>query len=164
MPNQSFTDPVLYGRPRPCRTKSESQASTSQLRQADRCQGTHKALARPSSAKAIAGHPLDQAAPGQTQGAPKAAHRGKLPPQLRQADRCQGKRKALARPSSARAIAGHPSDQTAPEQSQDTHRGKLPPSKPTKASNARPNGARYTNRNRQPPGRPAISVAEIRNY
>lgn len=44
--------------------------------------------------------------------------------QLRQADRCQGKRKALARPS----------------------------------------GARYTNRNRQPQWRPAISVAEIRNY
>ena len=48
---KSFTDPVLYGRPRPCRTKSESQASTSQLRQADRRQGTRGALARPSSAK-----------------------------------------------------------------------------------------------------------------
>ncbi len=313
---KSFTDPVLYGRPRPCRTKSESQASTSQLRQADRRQGKRKALARPNGAKARAGHPSDQTAPGQaqdtlrgkhppgetpattppgrqvprqTQGAPKAAHRGKLPPQLRQqtgtkanarrsldqaaprqtqdtlqtkrrqgnrrtpsrpnsananaphpphqtaprqtqgapkaahqgklppqlrqqtgtrararrspdqaatrqsqdthqdkqrrgkhspskhplgetpattrqADRCQGKRKALARPSSARAIAGHPSDQTAPWQSQDTLQGKHPPSKPTKASNARPSSARYTNRNRQPPGRPAISVAEIRNY
>ena len=128
---KSFTNTVLYGRPRPCRTKSESQASTSQLRQADRRQGKRKALARPSSAKAIAGHPPDQTAPGQTQGAPKAAHRGKLPPQLRQADRCQGKRKALARPSSARASAGHPPDQTAPGQTQGApkaaRQGKLPP-------------------------------------
>lgn len=51
LPNQSFSDPVLYGRPWPCRTKSESQASTSQLRQADRCQGKRKALARPSGAR-----------------------------------------------------------------------------------------------------------------
>ncbi len=261
LPNQSFTDPVLYGRPRPCRTKSESQASTSQLRQAYRCQGKRKALARPNSAKANAGHPPDQTAPGQTQGAPKAAHRGKLPPQLRQqtGTRARARRspdqaapgqaqdthqdkqrrgklpprkhpprqapargnsrhnsakqtgakanarrsldqaapwqsqdthrdkqrrgklspgqtptKASSRHNSARqtgtkASAGHPSDQAAPRQSQDTHqdkqrRGKHPPSKPIRTSNARPSGARYTNRNRQPPGRPAISVAEIRNY
>ena len=120
-------------------------------------QGKRKALARPSSARAIAGHPPDQTAPGQTQGAPKAAHRGKLPPQLRQADRCQGKRKALARPSSAKANARRSPDQAVPGQSQDTHqdkqrRGKLPPSKPIRTSNARPSSARYTNRNRQPPG------------
>ena len=134
MPNQSFTDPVLYGRPRPCRTKSESQASTPQLRQADRHQGKRKALARPSSARTSAGHPSDQTAPGQsqdtlrgkhppgetpattppgrqvprqTQGAPKAAHRGKLPPQLRQ----QTGTKANARRSL---------DQAAPRQTQDT--------------------------------------------
>ena len=120
MPNQSFTDSVLYGRPRPCRTKSESQASTSQLRQADRCQGKRKALARPSSARARAGHPSDQAVPEQSQD----TRRGKRQPQLRQADRRQGKRKALARPNSAMATAGHPSDQAAPRQSQDTHRDK----------------------------------------
>ena len=162
MPNQSFTDPVLYGRPRPCRTKSESQASTSQLRQADRRQGKRKALARPSSAKARAGHPprqaparensrhnsarqtgakanarrsLDQAAPRQSQDTLRdKQRRGKLPPSkhplgetpatTRQADRRQGKRKALARPNSAMATAGHPSDQAAPGQSQDTHRDK----------------------------------------
>ena len=150
MPNQSFTDPVLYGRPRPCRTKSESQASTSQLRQADRCQGKRKALARPSSAMAIAGHPPGQATPRQAL-AGANSHQGKLPPQLRQQ-------------TGAKASARRSLYQTAPEQSQDTHRGKLPPSKPTKASNARPSGARYTNRNRQPQWRPAISVAEIRNY
>lgn len=101
MPNQSFTNPVLYGRPRPCRTKSESQASTSQLRQADRCQGKRKALARPSSAKANARRSPDQAVPGQSQ------------------DTHQDKQR----------------------------RGKLPPSKPIRTSSAR-----YTNRNRQPPG------------
>lgn len=90
--------------------------------------------AKQTGAKASARCSLDQAAPRQAQGAPKAARQGKLPPQLRQADRRQGKRKALARPSSARASAGHPPDQTAPGQSQDTHqdkqrRGKLPPSK-----------------------------------
>ena len=53
---KSFTNPVLYGRPRPCRTKSESQASTPQLRQQ-------------TGTKAIAGHPPDQTAPRQTQGA-----------------------------------------------------------------------------------------------
>lgn len=94
----------------------ESQASTSQLRQVDRCQGKRKALARPSSAMAIAGHPPDQTAPGQTRGAPKAAHRGKLPPQLRQADRRQGTRKALAKPNGAKARVGHPSGQATPDQ------------------------------------------------
>ena len=174
MPNQSFTDSVLYGRPRPCRTKSESQASTSQLRQADRRQGKRKALARPSSAranagrsqgsppgqtpattppadrrqgkrkalarpnsaKANAGHPPDQTAPEQSQGAPKAAHQGKLPPQLRQADRCQGKRKALARPSSAKAIAGHSPGQATPRQAPAEQT-------PTKA-NSRHNSAKQT--------------------
>ena len=127
LPNQSFTDPVLYGRPRPCRTKSESQASTSQLRQADRCQGKRKTLARPSSAKANAGHPPDQAAPEQSQGAPKAARQGKLPPQLRQADRRQGKRRALprqptgansrhnsAKQTDVKARTGHPPGQVVP--------------------------------------------------
>ena len=118
MPNQSFTDPVLYGRPRPCRTKSESQASTSQLRQADRCQGKRKALARPNSAKANAGHPPDQTAPGQTQGAPKAARQGKLPPQLRQADRCQSTRRTPIRTSNAAASTrrANPSGQATPDQ------------------------------------------------
>lgn len=64
--------------------------------------------AKQTGAKANARRSPDQAAPRQTQGAPKAAHQGKLPPQLRQADRRQGTRKVLARPSSARAIAGHP--------------------------------------------------------
>lgn len=103
---------------------------------------------------AIVGHPPDQTAPGQTQGAPKAAHRGKLPPQLRQADRRQGKCRTPIRPNDARAIAGHPPrqapargnsrhnsarqtgtkasarrslDQAAPRQAQDTLRGKHPP-------------------------------------
>lgn len=139
MPNQSFTDPVLYGRPRPCRTKSESQASTSQLRQADRRQGKCRTPIRPNGARAIAGHPPDQTAPGQTRGAPKAAHRGKLPPQLRQADRRQGKRRTPIRTSNAEASSRrentlrgkHPLGQTpattppgrqAPEQSQDSRR------------------------------------------
>lgn len=115
MPNQSFTNPVLYGRPRPCRTKSESQASTSQLRQADRRQGKRRTPIRTSNAEASSRrentlrgkHPL-----------------GETPATTRQADRRQGKRKALARPNSAMATAGHPSDQAAPGQSQDTHRDK----------------------------------------
>lgn len=65
LPNQSFTNPVLYGRPRPCRTKSESQASTSQLRQADRCQGTHRTPIRPSGAMANARRSLGQTTPRQ---------------------------------------------------------------------------------------------------
>lgn len=107
---KSFTDPVSYGRPRPCRTKSESQASTSQPRPADRRQGKRKALARPngartSSAKARAGRPSDQAVPEQSQD----THRGKHQPQLRQADRCHGKRRALARPCGARTSSARPS-------------------------------------------------------
>ena len=124
---KSFTDSVLYGRPRPCRTKSESQASTSQLRQADRRQGRRKALTRPNGAKANARRSLDQAAPRQSQDTHQdKQRRGKLPPQLRQADRRQGTRKALARPSSARAIAGHPSRQATPRQApaEQTHQDK----------------------------------------
>ena len=59
---QSFTDPVLYGRPRPCRTKSESQASTSQLRQADRRQGKRRTPSRASTRRA---NPSGQATPDQ---------------------------------------------------------------------------------------------------
>lgn len=179
---KSFTNPVLYGRPRPCRTKSESPASTPQLRQqtgtkasarrslgqtaprqsqdtlqTKRRQGKRKALTRPSSAKARARRSLDQAVPRQSQDTHQdKQRRGKLPPQLRQQ-------------TGAKANARRSLDQAAPGQAQDTHRdkqrrGKLPPSKPIRTSNARPSGARYTNRNRQSQGRPAISVAEIRNY
>lgn len=93
-------------------------------------------------------------------------------------DRCQGTRGTpagastrhnSARRTDARASARRSRDQAAPGQTQDTHQdkqrhGKHPPSKPIRTSNARPDGARYTNRNRQPQWRPAISVAEIRNY
>ena len=125
--------------------------------------------ARQTGAKANARRSLDQAAPGQSQ-------------DTLQTKRRQGKRRALprqpngassrhnsARQTGAKANARRSLDQAVPGQSQDTHRnkqrrGKLPPSKPIRTSNTRPSSARYTNRNRQPPGRPAISVAEIRNY
>ena len=171
LPNQSFADPVLYGRPRPCRTKSESQASTSQLRSArqrlghyqdKQRQGTRWALprqptgansrhnsagrqvprhaqdthqtkrrhgkrralprqptgastrhnsARQTDARTSAGHPSDQAVPGQTQGTR------------------QDKRKTLARPSGARAITGHPTKAIArhpprPAPAKQTHQDK----------------------------------------
>ena len=106
--------------------------------------------AKQTGAKANARRSPDKAAPRQSQDTHQTKQRhgnrrtpseastrqGKLPPQLRQADRRQGTRKALARPSSAKAIAGHPSDQAAPDQT----------------------APRYTNRNRQPQWRPAISV------
>ena len=171
LPNQSFTDPVLYGRPRPCRTKSESQASTSQLRQADRCQGTRKALARPSSAKASSRHnsarqtgakanarrSLDQTVPGQSQDTLRGKHPpGKTPattPPGRQVPRqTQGARQTKQRQGNRRTPSR-------PDRRQGTRRAN--PSGQATPDQAAP---RYTNRNRQPPGRPAISVAEIRNY
>ena len=112
MPNQSFTDPVLYGRPRPCRTKSESQASTSQLRQQ-------------TGAKASARRSPDQAAPGQAQDTHQDKQRrckhqpSKLPPgqtpattppsrqvprqaqDTLQTKRCQGKRRTPIKTSNA---------------------------------------------------------------
>lgn len=135
LPNQSFSDPVLYGRPRPCRTKSESQASTSQLRQAYRRQGKRKALVRPNGARtssarprgvrAISGHPSDQAAPGQTQCAPKAARRAntrhnsagrqasRQTQGARQTKRHQSNRRTPTEASSRRT---NPPDQAAPDQ------------------------------------------------
>lgn len=83
--------------------------------------------ARQTGAKARAGRSLDQAVPWQAapdQAAPEQSqdtHRGKHQPQLRQADRCHGKRRALARPcgarpSGARASARHPPGQAPAEQ------------------------------------------------
>lgn len=107
---KSLTDPVSYGRPRPCRTKSESQASTSQLRQADRYQGKRRTPIRPNGARAIAGHPPRQ-----------APARGNSPHNS-------------AKQTCAKANARRSLDQAVPGQAQDTHRdkqrrGKLPPSK-----------------------------------
>lgn len=86
---------------------------------------------------AIVGHPPDQTAPGQTRGAPKAAHRGKLPPQLRQQ-------------TGAKANARRSRDQAVPGQSQDTHQTKRRhgkrralPRQPTGA-NSRHNSAKQT--------------------
>lgn len=129
--------------------------------------------ARQTGTKASARRSLDQAAPGQAQDTHQTKRRqgnrrtpseastrqGKLPPQLRQADRCQGKRKALARPNSARTSAGRsqgsppgqtpattPPGRQAPWQTQDTHQTKQRqgkrralPRQPTKASTRRAN-------------------------
>ena len=93
--------------------------------------------AKQTGAKASARRSLDQAVPGQTQGAPKAAHRGKLPPQLRQQ-------------TGAKANARRSLGQTAPRQTQDTLQTKRRQSnrrallrQPTKAS-SRHNSAKQT--------------------
>lgn len=123
--------------------------------------------ARQTGAKARAGCPSDQTAPGQSQD----THRGKHPPQLR-------------RQTGAMANAGRSLDQAAPRHAQGAHQTKrcqnnrrTPTMANTSHNSARQTGAganarlspdqaapRYTNRNRQPQWRPAISVAEIRNY
>lgn len=94
----------MYGRPRPCRTKSESQASTPQLRQQ-------------TGAKASARRSLDQAAPGQSQDTHQdKQRRGKLPPSKHPPQ--------LRQQTGARANARRSPDQAAPRHAQDTHRDK----------------------------------------
>ena len=133
--------------------------------------------ARQTGTKASARRSLDQAAPGQAQDTHQTKRRqgnrrtpseastrqGKLPPQLRQADRCQGKRRALprqptgansrhnsAKQTGAKASARCSLDQAVPGQSQDTlqtkrRQGKRRalPRQPTVA-NPRHNSAKQT--------------------
>lgn len=129
-------------------------------RQTKQRQGNRRTPIRPNGARAIAGHPPRQApagansrhnsasrqAPEQSQDTRRAnTHRGKLPPQLRQADRRQGKRKALARPNSARASAGHPPGQATPRQAPAEQT-------PTEASSHRTNPSGQAAPDHAPPG------------
>ena len=182
LPNQSFADPVLYGRPRPCRTKSESQASTSQLRSArqrlghyqdKQRQGTRWALARPNGAKARA---------GRSQGSPPGQTPATTPP----ADRCQGTRRTPIRPNGAMANAGRSQDsppgqapattppgRQTPGQAQDTHqtkrcRGKRKALARTSArrslDQAAPGQAQDTLQGKHPPGQAPATTPPADRY
>ena len=128
---------------------------------AGRCQGTRRTPIRPNGAMANAGRSQDSP-PGQ---APATTPPGRQTPgqaqDTHQTKRCRGKRKALARTSARRSLdqaAPEQSQGTPPRQSQDTHRGQLPPNKPIRTSSARPSSAGANARHptkaiaRHPPG------------
>ena len=135
MPNQSFTDPVLYGRPRPCRTKSESQASTSQLRQQ-------------TGSKARTGRSLDQAVPGQSQ-------------DTHQTKRRQGKRRALPRQPTGANSRHNSASRQAPRQTQGARQTKQRQGTrrtPTGTSNAEASSRRANPSDQAPPDQAAQGI------